>query len=127
MDTTIFLAQLWGPILLAIGIGIILSRQYYVNIYSDIEKEPFAALIFGIVGMAAGIVHIGVHNIWSTAPQFIVSLLGWGLLSKGVVFATIPRFSAGMGKWAVGAKLLPPASLLVLVVGSYLTWFAYFS
>ncbi len=47
MNTTTFLAQVWGPAILAVGIGIFVSRSFYAKIYGDLEKEPLACLIFG--------------------------------------------------------------------------------
>ena len=39
METTLFLAKLWGPAILAVGIGVFFSRSYYIKIYRDLEKS----------------------------------------------------------------------------------------
>jgi len=67
MDITTFLAQIWGPIILAVGLGVFISRNYYMRIYRDLEKETLAVLVFGMVAMAAGIAQVSVHNIWNNA------------------------------------------------------------
>lgn len=125
MDTTIFLAQLWGPVILAVGIGFFVSRDYYLKIYRDIEKAPFAALIFGMAAMATGIAQISVHNVWEGMPAILVTLLGWGLLLKGATFAILPRVADEWGDWAADSKLIPAAGIVMLVLGGYLTWVAY--
>jgi hypothetical protein len=125
MDITTFLAQLWGPVMLAIGIGIFTSRAYYVRIYRELEKDAPAVLIFGMVAMAAGIAQISYHNIWDTLPQVVVSLLGWGALAKGAVFIIAPKFVDRAGdRWA-NLKMIPFAGGIVLLIGAYLTWFSY--
>lgn len=127
MDITIFLAQLWGPVVLAIGIGVFVSRNYYIRVYRDLEKDPLAVIVFGMIAMGAGIAQVLSHNMWDTLLQVVVSILGWGLLAKGVTFLVIPKVIDRIGDWYVRNKLLPVAGVLMLVAGGYLTWVAYFA
>lgn len=126
MDITTFLAQLWGPTLIAVGLGFFFSTKYYVSVYRDLEKESFAVLFFGMFAMAAGIAHILAHNIWGSLPQVVVSLLGWGLLLKGIICVTFPRFADRGGDWALNAKVVPAVGIITLIVGAYLSWVGYF-
>jgi len=127
MDITVFLAQIWGPIMLAIGAGIFVSRSYYLKLYRDLEKEMLAVLVFGLTAMTLGIMQIGVHNAWNTLPQIVVSLLGWGLLLKGTVFIISPRFVDRGGDWEAKSGLLPLVATVLLVLGAYLAWVGYAS
>jgi len=127
MDTTTFLAQIWGPIMIAVGLGFFFSRDYYVRIYRDLEKAPFAVLFFGMFAMAAGILHVLAHNLWDTFPQIVVSLFGWGLLLKGVVCTTFPGLADKGGDWALEMKIVPVAGGFALLLGGYLSWLAYFA
>ena len=127
MDITIFLAQIWGPAILAVGLGVFVSRSYYLKIYRELERETFAVLVFGMVGIAAGIAQISAHNIWGTFPQVVVSLLGWALLIKALAFAIIPKLVDRGGDWIVNSKLISFVGVLMLILGAYLSWFAYFA
>ncbi len=127
MELTTFLAQLWGPVLVAIGFGFFVSRAYYVKIYRDLEQAPFAVLFFGMAAMAAGIAQILFHNAWTSAPEVVVTLLGWGLLIKGAICVVVPRIADRGGDWALDTKLVPSAGSIALLIGVYLTWFAYFA
>jgi uncharacterized membrane protein HdeD (DUF308 family) len=127
MDTTIFLAQLWGPIILAVGVGVYVSRAYYVRIYRELERESLSMLVFGMVAMAAGIAQILFHNVWETLSQIVVSMLGWALLLKGASFIISPNWVDKVGdKWA-NMKLVPYTGVAMFVLGAYLTWFGYLS
>jgi hypothetical protein len=125
MDVTVFLAAIWGPTLCAVGLGVFLSRSYYVRIYRDIEKSAFAVLVFGMVAMAAGLAQMQLHAVWDTAPQVLISLLGWALFLKGAVFTIVPRLADRGGDFALGAKLVPLAGTLTLLAGAYLSYVAY--
>jgi hypothetical protein len=124
--TTSFLAQIWGPTILAVSLGVFISRKYYIKIYTDLQKESLAVLLFGMIAVATGIVHIKFHNVWDTLPEFIISFLGWGLLVKGLLFLLAPKFVDKAGDFEAKSKLVPVAGILMLVVGIYLSWIGYF-
>ena len=127
MDITTLLAQIWGPILVAVGLGFFFSKKYYITIYRDLEKEPFAVLFFGMLAMAAGIAHILAHNVWGNVSEILVTLLGWGFLIKRIIFVTFPGLADRSGDWVLSAKIVPMAGIGALVLGGYLSWFAYFA
>ncbi len=126
MNSTIFLAQIWGPVILAVGLGVFVSRNYYIKIYRDLEKETLSVLLFGMVAMSAGIAQILYHNVWDTFPEIVISILGWGLLLKGLAFAVVPKLVDMSGDWQVTSKLIVPAGGVMLILGAYLSWFGYF-
>ncbi len=125
MELTTFLAQLWGPILIAVGLGFFVSRPYYIRIYKDIEQAPFAVLFFGMAAMAAGLAQLLSHNAWDSLPEILVTLLGWGLLLKGVICVVSPSLADRGGDFALAARIVPAAGGLAFLIGAYLTWFAY--
>lgn len=125
MNTTIFFAQLWGPILLAIGLGIFISRKYYTKLYRDLEKNSLAVLGLGMGFMIVGIIQTAVHNVWSTLPQIIISTLGWATLLKGIVFLVIPGTVDKAGDWEAKSKLIPVAGVVMVFIGVYLTYLGY--
>lgn len=125
MDTTVFIASIWGPILIAVGAGVFSSRSYYTKIYRDLEKDALAVLVFGIAAMAVGIVQISMHNVYDSVPQIIVSLLGWGAFIKGAMFVVAPRAVDHMGDAWINSKLLPIVGALTLIAGGYLCWLGY--
>lgn len=127
MDITVFLAQLWGPTILAAGIGFFTSRSYYVKLYRDLDKNALTVLVLGMLAMAAGIAQVSVHSVWSTIPEIVVSLLGWALLVKGVAFVIAPGFvNKASDAWAK-MKLVTVSGALMLIIGAYLSWFGYFA
>lgn len=127
MELTTFLAQLWGPVIFAVALGVFTSRSHYVRIYRDLEKDALAVLLFGMVAMTAGIAHVSVHNVWDTLPQIVISLLGWGLLLKGAAFIVFPKLVDQKGDWMANSKLIPVAGVAMLIIGGYLSWLGYFA
>ena len=127
MELTTILAQLWGPAILLVGMGVFMSGSYYLALYRDLEKNSLSVLTFGMLAVVGGIAQILFHNVWGTLPQIIVSLLGWGLLLKGALFIVAPRFVDQVGDGWADRKLIPVAGILMLLVGGYLSWIGYFA
>lgn len=126
MEMTMFLAGLWGPAILAMGLGVFINKSHYVRIYRDIQREPFALLAFGLAGIMLGIWHVQAHNVWETLPEIVISFFGWALLLKAAAFIIKPDLVDMWGDKVATAKLIPTVGTLTLIVGGYLTWFAYF-
>ena len=103
------------------------SRNYYMRIYRELEKDALSVLTFGMVAMAAGIIQVSMHNVWGSLPDVIVSLLGWGLLIKGAAFIIAPKLVDMGGDWAADSKLVPTVGGFMLLIGAYLTWISYFA
>lgn len=126
MELTTFLAQLWGPGLVAFGLGFFMSREYYIRVYKDLDKETLAVLVFGMAAIAAGITQVLAHNVWNTLPEIVVSLLGWGLLLKGAVFAVSPKFVDQAGNWwGRNPQMISVAGAVMVLVGAYLSYVGY--
>lgn len=123
MNTTVLLAQVWGPVLFAVGIGVFVSRGYYVKVYRDIEKHVLAALVFGLGCLAGGTAHILAHNVWGTFTEGVVSFLGWMLFVNGVLFIVTPQFVDKVGDFWVNKKLIALEGATSLILGMYLLWF----
>jgi hypothetical protein len=124
---TILLAQIWGPIILAIGLGFFISRGFYTKLYKDIQNEPLATLTMGIFLMVIGIIHVSLHSIWGSVTEGFISFLGWATLLKGAAFLIAPRFVDKAADWEVAKKLLPAIGIVMLIVGIYLVKIGYFA
>ncbi len=125
MDITLFIAQIWGPILLALGVGFFTSRSYYLKMYHNLEQHAFAVFMFAILAIAVGIIQVQAHNVWGSFTQVVISVLGWGTLVKGIIFAVAPRFVDQTAAWEADKKLIPSVGVLMILLGAFLTWAGY--
>lgn len=125
MVSTIFLAQIWGPVLLAVGIGMFANRAQYQKVYRDIAEEPLAALAFGLFASVIGIAQVLAYNVWDTFISAVLTLLGWGALLKGLVFIMFPAYVAKTSQAFAKIKATPLAAALVTALGAYLVWYGF--
>jgi len=126
MDITLFLTKLWGPVILAMGIGIFANRSYYIKVYREFEKDVFATFLFGIVAITAGVAHILVHNIWGSWLEIIISFLGWAVFVKGMAFIVAPKLVSKTSNFYADKNLIFFSGTLLLMLGILLSLVAYF-
>lgn len=123
---TITLAQYMGPVLIATGLGIFFSRNYYTKVYRDLEKETLAVFMSGITILTAGIAIVVHHNKWDSLLAGIITLIGWLSILKGLVLIIKPQVADNLGEKVANSKLFGLIAVLATVLGVYVTYMAYF-
>lgn len=124
-NLTLLISQIAGPIFLAIGTGMLFNNAHYATFYKDLKNEKLAIFGFALSTMTLGIIILLKHNLWNTTPEIIVTLIGWGALIKGISLLTLPTLIEKFTNNLPLATILSSASLFSIILGGYLTWFAY--
>lgn len=123
---TIFIAKLAGPSILAFGIGIFVSRDYYAKIYRDLQRETLAVFMTGLTVLLAGITIVLYHNRWDSLLAGFVSLLGWLSILKGAALLIVPGKVDKIGDAIAESNFFTFAGMFALLAGGYLSYAAYF-
>lgn len=127
-QTTLFLAQLIGPVMLAVGAGIFFSRDYYMKVYRHLENETLAVFMTGFTALVIGMVMVMSHNVWNSLITGIVSFVGWSSLVKGLLLIITPKTVNKMGDALVNSpSVLTFAGFLYTILGIYVSYMAYFA
>lgn len=122
---TLFLAKLIGPAVLAVGLGIFFSRNYYTKVYRNLGNESMAVLMSGLIILIAGIVMVLYHNTWDNFLSGFISLIGWLAILKGLTFIIFPKTADKMGDMIAGSKWFSLAVILYTIAGAYISYVAY--
>src|SRR4030088_2803068 len=85
MSTSVFIARLIGPVMLAIGLAVFANQ----SAFRDMAEEFLAsrALIFlsGLLIMPVGLAIVLTHNIWAADGRVMITLFGWANAIGGAV------------------------------------------
>jgi len=126
METSIFIARIFGLCYLIIGTGLLVNRKAFQKIMEDFGKD--AALVFfsGLFALVVGVAIILTHNVWAANWTVLVTIIGWGGFIKGVwmiVFPeSVPKF---MKIYRKNENLLIIHSLAALIFGIVLAFFGF--
>ena len=128
MQTSIFLAQLIGPVLLTGAISLLVNGERQRAMAREFLESPPLIYLSGIIVMTAGLAIVLNHNVWALDWRVLITLVGWMALIGGafriLFFDEVEK---------IGEKMLDrPWSLTIggvvwLVIAVVLIYFGYFA
>ena len=127
METSIFIARIFGLCYLIIGAGFMFNRKAFQQVMEDFCKNVASVFFAGVFALVIGVVIILTHNVWVANWTVIITIIGWVALIKGIwmiVFPnTVPKF---MQAYLKNKALLAVHSVAVVIFGAVLTFFGFF-
>lgn len=126
MSTSIFLAQLMGPVILAAAISLFINGDGHRAMAGEFLESASLIYLSGVLVMTAGLAIVLYHNVWSLDWRVIITLLGWLAAISGVVRILFFRKVEKIGEAILDNPLgLTVASVVWFVVGAVLCFFGY--
>jgi hypothetical protein len=91
MATSVFLARLLGPLLLAVGAGILINPKPFHTMAGEVVRSVTLVYLFGLFDFAAGLAIVLTHNVWVANWRVLITLIGWLMLIRGAVRILAPE------------------------------------
>lgn len=121
METSLFLAQLFGASLAIFALAGLLRKNLVKNAINDYRHNVFLELVIGFMSVLAGLSIILTHNVWVMDWPVIVTVFGWSALIKGAMFMTCPDTLFDFGKKFYSSNTRIRAVLIIaLALGIFL-------
>lgn len=122
---TFFLAQVFGPLLLIFGLGMLFNRKFYMQMFKNIDQPSAANMMSMMFMIIVGMVLVLNHFLWGTLPEIFISVIALGFLVKGAFWALFPKFFGKITQSVVSSKLLVLPMILWIIAGAYLMWIGF--
>ena len=127
MQTSIFLAKLIGPVLLAGAVGLFVNAAAHRAMAQEFLKSPALIYLSGILTMTAGVAIVLTHNVWAADWRGLITLFGWLGAVGGAARIILPAQVRSFGE----AMLKSQAAMLIggaiwLAIGALLSYVGYF-
>lgn len=88
---TAYLGKLLGLFTLITSFWLLTERQTAISTIPALLGNRPAMVIFAIIALAGGLAIVLAHNVWSGgALPLLVTLIGWVMLIRGVLFLFLP-------------------------------------
>ena len=128
METSYFLAQIVGPILTILALGMLFNLDYYAKTFSGFWKKPQLEFISGVTVLTLGLLLVLNHNVWVQSWEVIITILGWAMLIKAAAIIVIPNQINMLAKcFEKNLKnYLLIDSVILLGLGAYLVYQGFF-
>jgi hypothetical protein len=130
MATSIFLAKLIGPFLLAIGLALLLNSQLHRSMLNEFLGSHALIVLSGVIMMPAGLAVVLTHNVWAADWRLIITLLGWIATVGGALRIIAPQRAAAIGRTVKARVMTGPLAMnisaaIYLALGALLCFFGY--
>ena len=127
MSTSLWIAQLLGPVLLVAAFGMIVNHQAYVTMAKEFVASPALIYLAGILVLTAGLAITISHNIWVMGWPVVITIFGWMAIVGGIFRMAFPDVVGRVGLSMIEkhSGLLPMSTLIVALLGGVLTWYGY--
>jgi hypothetical protein len=128
MQTSIFLAQLIGPVMLAGAISLLINGERQRAMARDFLDSAPLIYISGVLVMTAGLAIVLNHNVWAADWRVIITLFGWMLAIGGAIriifFSIVEKIGTAMldKPWATTV-----AGVVWLAIAAVLCFYGYFA
>lgn len=127
MQTSIFLAQLIGPVLVVAAIGLLLNAAVFRAMSEEILRNRPLLFISGVLTMTAGLAIVLNHNVWAADWRVILTVFGWAATVGGASRIVLPQQVKRVGEamldrtsWVAHA-----GGVVWLIFGLVLCYFGY--
>lgn len=122
MTSQIFIARFLSISLLVTAISHVAQPKLWRDFFLLLKGTGVAGIIIAMYTLPLGLAIVLGHNVWVLDVSVIVTICGWGMVFKSVIYALFPGWvdraiPAGENahrKYAFGGVLMIPLSLLMV-------------
>jgi uncharacterized membrane protein len=127
MPSSIFIAQLLGPLYVVVGAALLLRAETFVGILQDFVRSPAVVYLAGFLGLLAGTALALMHNVWVLDWRLVITLIGWLSIVRALVTMFRPEWVVAFGSKMLGRRAyLVGGGAMNLLIGLVLSYFGYF-
>lgn len=123
METSLLLAQIIGLYLLLEGAVVLARKKFIVNIVDDLSNNKALMFVTGAMVFILGLLIVLNHNVWETSWRIVPTIVGWGMVIKGILVFFVPKVMIGRARmFAKNRNLAVLAGVVAIIVGLYLVY-----
>ena len=118
MSTSIFIARLLGPVMLAAGVAVLVNLQGFRAVAEQFLESRELMFLAGLMVMPAGLAIVLTHNVWTADWRVLVTLFGWLMTIAGAIRIVEPPFLLSGGRAFIRHPAMPAvAGTIWAVIG----------
>ncbi len=122
MQNAIWIASIFGPFLIILGLWGLFYHENMVKVFSSMKVSSGTMYLGEIANLFLGIVILSVYFQWAWNLAIFVTLLGWIMIARGVVGLFLGQT---WGNILANEPWQRVRGLVTLLWGIVLTWFAW--
>jgi uncharacterized protein YjeT (DUF2065 family) len=127
MQTSYFIAQILGPTLVIMGVGLLATPDAFRETASEFLRSRALIYLAGLLALVPGLAIVLTHNVWVTDWRVLITIFGWLAVIGGAFRIMMPKQVARMGTVIIAhERWIRGAGAGVTALGAVLSFFGYF-
>src|SRR5258705_7070756 len=114
----ILIEKIFAFVFLLIGLSHLLQPGRWSEFFSWLRARSFGAFIVIIYTLPVAVVIIAFHNDWDLRPAFFVTIAGWIMLVKCVIYALYPSSFNRVATKGASNKGIAIAGIIAIVLSA---------
>lgn len=122
MTISTLIARFFSVSLLIVGVSHLVQSRLWRDFFLRIKDTGVAGIIIAMYTLPQGLLIVLGHNIWVMDIPVIITICGWGMTIKSILYAVVPGRAEAViptganahRKYALGGALMIPVSLLLI-------------
>jgi len=126
MQTSILLAKLIGPLLLAMAAAMIGNPRGFRAVVEDFTRSPALFFLSGVLTLVPGLAILHVHNLWVFDWRLIVTIVGWIAVLGGLArMLLVTQLAAWAANFNRNDWIRQGIAIVAVIFGAILTFKGY--
>ncbi len=126
MDTSLFLAKLIGPTLLAISAAMLINQVNMREMATDFLEHRGLIFLAGILTLLGGLAIVLTHNVWEWRWPVVITIFGWLSVIGGAFRIIFPDSVKAMGQSMLEKPgIMTIGGIVQGLIGAWLCYFAF--
>ncbi len=123
METSLFIARMVGPVLLAVAAAVLINQDNIRAMAADFLEHRGLIFLAGIMTMIAGLAIVLNHNVWVAGWPVVITIFGWLLVIGGVFRVVFPDSVKSIGEAMLEKPgVITGAGIVEGVIGAWLCY-----
>ena len=116
-------ARVLGPFLLIVPMVVAVRMEQMNALFAGFFATPALPFTMGVILLFGGLLIIANHQIWSSGPAIVISVLGWLFVLRGVALLAAPELIERAAASLIGATIVIRIGFgLAAALGLWLTY-----
>ncbi len=116
MQTSVFLARLIGPVMLAVGLAVFFNQRAFRDMAEEFLASPALLFLSGLLIMPMGLAIVLTHSVWTADWRVLITLFGWLNTIGGAVRLLAPVWVMRTGLAMLRRPYFVPLAAAIWVV-----------
>ena len=114
-------------VLLITGLSYIFQARVWMELVKELLEKRTRLLLWSLLWLPFGLIVILGHNLWVSDWRMLITLVGWLVTLKCVLYLLFPRWAGFVRKWSNGflRRYITVAGVAIAIVGIVVTLFSF--